>query len=108
MKILLDECLDWRLARSIPVHNVSTARGMGWSSVKNGELLKLAVQAGFEVFVTVDRNLSFQQNITAYEIAVIVLRARSNRLTDLSPLVTKLLTAVAKATPGSVSFVGAG
>jgi len=59
VKVLLDECVDWRLLRSIAGHEVKTARQMGWSTIKNGELLALAAKE-FEVFVTVDRNLSFQ------------------------------------------------
>ncbi|HEY4775159.1 MAG TPA: DUF5615 family PIN-like protein, partial [Xanthobacteraceae bacterium] len=79
MKVLLDECIDWRLARDIVGHEVKTARQMGWTTIKNGELLALASEH-FDVFVTVDRNLSFQQNIGSLSIAVIVLRARTNRL----------------------------
>ena len=59
MKVLVDECIDWRLAREIVGHEVKTARQMGWSTIKNGELLQLA-EKEFQVFVTVDRNLSFQ------------------------------------------------
>jgi hypothetical protein len=60
VKVLLDECVDWRLARDIVGHDVKTARQMGWATIKNGELLALAANH-FDVFVTVDRNLSFQQ-----------------------------------------------
>ena len=56
MRVLVDECIDWRLAREIVGHEVKTARQMGWSTIKNGELLKLA-EKEFQVFVTVDRNL---------------------------------------------------
>jgi hypothetical protein len=59
---------------------------MGWTTVENGALLTLASQQ-FDVFVTVDRNLSFQQNLESSSIAVVVLRAKTNRLTDLRPLV---------------------
>jgi hypothetical protein len=69
VKVLLDECVDWRLARDIPGHSVKTARQMGWTTIKNGELLALAA-AEFDVFVTVDRNLSFQQNLDSYPAAV--------------------------------------
>jgi hypothetical protein len=106
VKILLDECVDWRLARDIVGHEVKTARQMGWTTIKNGELLTLAAQA-FEVFVTVDRNLAAQQNPSAYSIAIVVLRARTNRLADLRPLVTELLQALEFARPGSVVSVGA-
>jgi len=81
VKVFLDECVDWRLSRDIEGHEVRTAHQMGWSSIKNGELLALAA-GEFDVFVTVDRNLSFQQNLPAFAIAVVVLRASSNRLAD--------------------------
>ena len=102
MKVFIDECVDWRLARDIVGHEVRTARQMGWSSVKNGELLALATK-DFDVFVTVDRNLSFQQNLPAFEIAVIVLRARSNRLADLQQLVPELLGSIPTAKRGAVT-----
>lgn len=105
MKVLVDECIDWRLAREIVGHKVKTARQMGWSTIKNGELLTLA-EKEFQVFVTVDRNLSFQQNIPAFAIAVIVLRAKSNRLSDLQPLVPELLASIPTAKPGAVTYVG--
>jgi hypothetical protein len=78
---------------------------MGWSGIKNGELLDRAA-AGFDVFVTVDRNLSFQQNVRKARIAVIVLRAKTNRLANLLPLVPKLLRALDSMTPGVVAIVG--
>jgi hypothetical protein len=105
VKVLVDECVDWRLARDIVGHEVKTARQMGWSTIKNGELLALAVKE-FDVFVTVDRNLSFQQNLPAFEIAVIVMRAASNRLADLQPLVPELLACLPNAKRGAVSYVG--
>jgi hypothetical protein len=83
MKLLLDECVDWRLARDIVGHEVKTARQMGWTSIKNGELLSLAIQNGFEGSITVDQNLSFQQHLPKFEIAIFVLHASSNRLSDL-------------------------
>ncbi len=105
MRILLDECIDWRLSRAIVGHEVKTARQMGWASIKNGELLALASDR-FDVSVTVDRDLSFQQNLRNLPIAVIVLQARTNRLADLLPLAPDLLAAIASATPGIVSRVG--
>jgi len=86
-------------------HEVKTARQMGWMTIKNGELLALAAEA-FDVFVTVDRNLSFQQNLPAFTIAVVVLRAPSNRLADLQMLVPDLLAAIPAATRGAVTYVG--
>ena len=71
MKILLDECVDWRFGRELIGHDVKTARQMGWATIKNGELLTLAAGT-FDVFITIDRNLSFQQNLTNSPIAVFV------------------------------------
>ena len=105
MRVLLDECVDWRLARDIVGHDVKTARYMGWTTIKNGELLSLASQH-FDVFVTVDRNLSFQQNLDPFSIAVIVLRAKTNRLADLRPLAPELLVAIESAAPGAPKFIG--
>lgn len=104
MRILLDECVDWRLMRDIAGHEVKTARQMGWTAISNGELLALA-SAQFDVFVTVDRNLSFQQNPRSFDISVVVLAAKSDRLGDLRPLVPALLTAIASAQPGVVQTV---
>jgi hypothetical protein len=78
---------------------------MNWRTIKNGELLAL-VAGQFDVFVTVDRNLAFQQNIPALQIAVLVLRAKSNRLADLKPLVPELLSAIEAAKPGVLTFIG--
>jgi len=107
VKVFLDECVDWRLMREIVGHDVSTARQMGWTAITNGALLALASQQ-FDVFVTVDRNLAFQQNLEGLSIAVIVLRAHTNRLADLSPLVPNLMAAIEAAVPGTVMLIGPG
>ena len=88
MKLLLDECIDRRFARELPGHFVKTVPQMGWATIKNGELLALA-ENEFDVFITVDRNLPFQQNLSKFNVAVLVLQADSNRLTDLKPLAPK-------------------
>ncbi|MEO8008681.1 MAG: hypothetical protein ABI728_09215 [Betaproteobacteria bacterium] len=105
MRIFVDECVDWRLARDIVGHEVKTARQMGWTTLRNGELLALTSKH-FDVFVTVDRNLSFQQNLPIVEIAVVVLRSRSNRLGDLQRLVPDLLASLAAVKRGVVTYVG--
>ncbi|HEY3908335.1 MAG TPA: DUF5615 family PIN-like protein [Stellaceae bacterium] len=105
MRVFLDECVDWRLSRDLRDHEVATARQMGWVSIKNGELLALAAQE-FDVFVTVDGNLCFQQNLPALAIAVVILRARSNRLADLRLLMPELLAAIVSAKPGPPTIVG--
>ena len=104
MKIFLDECIDWRLARDIVGHEVKTARQMGWTAIKNGDLLAL-VSEQFDVFVTVDRNLSFQQNLASLSIAVIILEAQTNRLADLKALIPHLLTAIKSAQRGRLQNV---
>ena len=93
MKVLLDECLPRRLVAKLTGHEVQTVPQAGWASIKNGALLKLA-EGNFDVFVTVDRNLSFQQNLAQRKIAIIVLRAYSNRFQDLLPLVPTILEAL--------------
>ena len=94
MRILLDESLPWELKAELPGHDVSTVQEMGWSSMKNGDLLVRAV-GQFDVFVTADQNLQYQQNLSALPLAVIVLAAKSNRITDLRPLVPDLLITLA-------------
>lgn len=94
MKILLDECIDRKLAREFVDHEIKTVPQMEWAGIKNGQLLALA-EAEFDVFITVDRNLSFQQNLPQFDIAVIVLQAASNRLADLKPLVPEGLAIIA-------------
>ena len=104
MKLLLDECIDRRFARDLAEHEVKTVPQMGWSGVKNGELLILA-ENEFDVFITVDRNLSFQQNLPKFNIAVLVLHASSNRLTDLKPLTQKILSMLPTLMKGEAEHV---
>ena len=104
MKILLDECIDRRLAKEIEGHEVVTVPQVGWTGIQNGELLRRA-QEQFDVFVTVDRNLSFQQHLPQFTIAVIVLQAPTNRLKDLRPLVPQLHRMLPVAPKGQVTWV---
>jgi hypothetical protein len=104
MRVLLDDCVDWRLSRDLMGHEVKTARQRGWSSIKNGELLALAAQV-FDVFVTVDQNLMFQQNLGALPLAVIVLRAPTSRLAELRRLVPRLLMTIDAVEPGRTAIV---
>ena len=106
MKVFLDECINWRLARDLVGHDVKTAQQMGWTAIRNGALLAFASQH-FDVFVTLDRNLSFQQKLDSFSIAVVVLKARTSRLIDLKPLIPDLLTAIQSAQPGAANFIGA-
>ena len=106
MKILLDENVPHKLRRALGDRDVVTVDFMGWNGLKNGELLQHAAAGGFEVFVTADQNLTFQQNLTGSALRVIVLVARSNTLEDLLPLVPTLLLAIKDARPGEVRQLG--
>lgn len=106
MRVLLGECVDRRLAGDIEGHEVTTAPEAGWAGLTNGELLRRA-QHDFDAFVTVDRNLPFQQDLSRFSIAVLVLQAPSNRLTDLRGLLPQLLRALAVAKRGEATWVGA-
>lgn len=105
MRVLLDECVDHRLSRDLPNHDVSTVARMGWRGKENGELLGLAA-AQFDVLVTTDRNLSFQQNIEQSGLSVVVLNARSNRLSDLRRLVPEILKVLPFVKRGEIRHVG--
>jgi hypothetical protein len=107
MRILLDECVPRPLRRELPGHDVRTVPEMGWSGKKNGELLQLMAAAGFEVFLTVDQNLRYQQSLQGAGVAVVLLVAVSNRMADLSPLMPRVVAALATAQPGKVIEVRA-
>jgi hypothetical protein len=102
---LLDEQLPRQLAREFPGHEVSTVQQQGWAGLGNGELLRRAAAAGFDVFVTADQNLEFQQNLAQSPLYVLVLIAPSNALEDLLPLVPALLLALRDSRPGEVRRV---
>jgi hypothetical protein len=105
VKLLLDECIDRRLGKELVAHDIKTVPQMGWAGIKNGALLTLA-ENNFDVFITVDRNLSFQQNLPKFNIAVLVLHATSNRLADLKPLVPKILSTLLTLTTVDAEHIG--
>ncbi|MEO6332340.1 MAG: DUF5615 family PIN-like protein [Gemmatimonadaceae bacterium] len=103
LRVLIDESLPRELVAAIEGHEVRTVQDEGWSSISNGELLRRAAQSGFQVFLTPDRNLQYQQNIPRAGVAVVVLRAVSNRIEDLLPLIPKLLPMLAELKSGTVT-----
>ena len=105
MRVLLDECLPRKLKSDLPGHEARTVPEMGWASKENGELLELAA-GQFDVFLTVDRNLTYQQAIGRFNIAVLVLVAQGNRLSDLRPLMLQVMEALPGIRPGLVLRVG--
>src|SRR5882724_420426 len=106
MRVLLDECVPQRLRHDIVGHEVRTAPEKGWASKTNGELLRLA-EAEFDVFVTTDQRLRYQQNLAGMKLAVVVLVAPRNKLELLRPLVPELLRILPVLKPGEVRDVGA-
>lgn len=100
-RILLDECIDRRVRNGLRGFRVKTVPEMGWAGLKNGKLLARAASQ-FDVFVTVDRNISFQLDVMKFEIAVAVLQAKTNRLDDLLPVIPYLTRALPTLLPGKV------
>jgi hypothetical protein len=91
MKVLLDENLPHALRQELPGHDVFTVTYMRWSGKKNGELLALAASQGFDVVLTMDSGIRYQQNVGKLPVTVIVLAAPSNDIDDLRPLLPTLL-----------------
>ena len=106
VRVLLDENLPLEFAAEILGHDVVTVRGLGWDGLKNGALMQRAATA-CDVFVTMDRNIPHQQNITALQFGVILVQAQSNRIEDLRPIVKSLQRAILDARPGILHRVGA-
>lgn len=105
MRILLDEDLPRRLGALLVGHEVSTVQRNGWSGTKNGKLLALAASK-FDVFLTMDGNLEFQQNLAALPLAVLVIEAVSNRMEHLAPLVPLILRELNHLPPKTLRRVG--
>jgi predicted nuclease of predicted toxin-antitoxin system len=89
MKLLLDENLPHQLRRELPGHDCFTVAYMGWAGIENGELLALAASEGFEALITKDADLQYEQNLKDPPMAVVVLRAASNDLDDIRPLLPR-------------------
>jgi predicted nuclease of predicted toxin-antitoxin system len=108
MKILIDECAPRALKSSLAAygHECLTVQEAGWAGKSNGELLSLA-ETAFEVFVTLDTSLRYQQNLARRRIAIVVLAATSNRLVELSSLFPACAEALKTIKPGDIVHVGA-
>jgi hypothetical protein len=106
VRILLDENLDWRLEQFLPGHEVKSVPRIGWAGLKNGQLLARA-QKDFDVLITMDGSMASQQNLSKISLAIVALRARSNRLADTSPLMSKVLAMLPTLKPGKVVKVSA-
>jgi hypothetical protein len=104
-RVLLDENLPRLLKRELSGFEVRTVAEMGWAGIKNGKLLRLA-EAEFDIFVTADQNLSYQQPVTTCQLGFAVLRARTTKLEDLLPLVPALREALDDLKAGQVCHIG--
>jgi len=103
MRLLLDECLPKDLARELPGHVVKTVPQAGWASISNGKLLRLIADSGkFDVFLTVDKRLTQQNKISLLPFAVVVLRAKSNRMIHVFPFAPEIIRRLAEFQPGHV------
>jgi predicted nuclease of predicted toxin-antitoxin system len=106
MKVLLDENLPRKLAGHLIGHECRTVVACGWSGKKNGDLLALA-DAQFDVLLTLDKNLPYQQNLDTKRIALLIVRARSNRIQDLLPAIPECLATLVSIQPRQVVRIGA-
>ena len=104
MRVLVDECVDWRILRDLSQHDAKTVKQLGWKGDDDGSLLARAA-AEFDVFLTVDTKLPGQQNVAAMDLAVVVLRGRSTRLADLRELLDPLRNALNVARAGEVTMI---
>jgi hypothetical protein len=102
VRVLLDEQLPRQLVPYLVGHDTRTVQEQGWAGLKNGDLLKQAEALAFEIFLTSDQNLEFQQNLKESRLFVVVLAAVSNAIEDLLPLIPAALAAMAEAKPGQV------
>lgn len=102
MRVLLDECVPRKLKKSLAGYDCRTVAELGLAGKKNGELLSLAEAAGFTALLTLDRGIEFQQSLQSRVIAILVVRAPSSRLADLTPLVPTILAKLRSLTPGEI------
>jgi predicted nuclease of predicted toxin-antitoxin system len=106
MRILLDECVPRKLRGELPGHDIKTVAEMGWAGTKNGVLLQRAA-AEFEVLLTVDQGLPYQQNLAGLPFAVVIIKAPSNDINDLRPKMPKVLQVLATIQLGQVVQIDA-
>ncbi|CAN5723698.1 hypothetical protein BH11ARM2_BH11ARM2_22610 [soil metagenome] len=101
MRVLIDNCVPRKFARLITGHEVFLARQMGWHELSNGDLISAAEQGGFDVLVTTDKNLQYQQNLTGRKISIVVLAPRLVFFESLAPLIGPLTLTLAGLAEGS-------
>jgi hypothetical protein len=102
VKILLDHCVPQPLRALLPGHDVITSGYLGWDGLQNGDLLRTAADAGFDVLLTTDKRMRYQQNLVALPLAIILINGPGTRLQDIQPLLPKVLDALRTLQPRSV------
>jgi hypothetical protein len=105
VRVLLDECVPRQIRREFPGHVVKTVAEMTWSGTKNTALLQLAA-AEFDVFLTVDQGIPYQQNLQGLDLALVIIKAPSNDINDLRPKMPEVLRVLETIQPGQVVHVG--
>lgn len=106
MRILLDESVPGRMGALLSPHLVTTVQRRGWASVKNGKLLALAANE-FDVLLTADKGMAYQQNLATLPIAILIVLARSNRIDDLARAVPSIMAALAELAPCTLRKISA-
>jgi hypothetical protein len=103
MRVLFDQCTPVPIARFLTEHTVRTTRQEKWDTLSNGDLLRVAEEAGFDVLLTTDTSLAYQQNLKGRRIAVVVLSR--NRWRMVQRMIQKIVAAINAATPGSYVLI---
>ena len=106
MKILIDECMPRKFKGNLLGHDCLTVPEAGLAGIENGQLLSLAEERGFEVLLTIDKGFEYEQNLSDRSIAVMIVRAKSNRMHDLLPHVPSCLAALRSIKPGQLVRLG--
>jgi predicted nuclease of predicted toxin-antitoxin system len=107
MKVLLDENLPHELRPLLmPAHDVFTVSYLGWSALENGDLLNQAAGNGSEVLISKDQGIEYEQNLSNLPMAVLIVKAKTNQIDDIRPLVPQILTALASLKPKTLVRVG--
>ena len=104
-KLLLDECVPQRVRKSLPEFEVYTTAYMGWGGIKNGKLLQLAVDNKFDLFLTTDKNLPYQQNATKFPIVIVVFNVIKDELETILLLLPKFKQMVNNFEPNRVYII---
>lgn len=106
MRVLLDECIPRNPKNSLLGHECRTVSDEGWAGKKNGDLLALADKSGFDVFLTLDRGIEYQQNLRPRNITIVLIRTKPNRLADVVLHVPAILKTLESVKPGQCVTVG--